>query len=274
MESKSFGSKAGALGKALLVGLAILLLLRFLPFTSVSAGHVGVVTTFGKVDPDVLGEGVHLINPLSKVTELSTRIQKSETKSDAASRDLQQVSSSIALNYHIDANKAANFYQKVGVDYESNVISPAVEETLKAVTARYTAEELIAKREDVRNAIKSLLSSRLAARTYGGLVVDDFSITNFNFSPSFNAAIEAKQEAEQLALKAKRDLERIRIEAEQKVTQANAEAEALRAQKQQVTPELIQLRQIEVQRQAVAKWDGHLPNVNSGALPFLNLSKP
>jgi regulator of protease activity HflC (stomatin/prohibitin superfamily) len=181
MDSKSFGAKVGALGKFLLVGIAVLLLLRFLPFTSVSAGHVGVVTTFGKVDPDVLSEGVHLINPISKVIELSTRVQK---------------------------------------------------------------------------------------------VVDDFSITNFNFSPSFNAAIEAKQEAEQLALKAKRDLERIRIEAEQKVTQANAEAEALRAQKQQVTPELIQLRQIEVQRQAVAKWDGHLPNVNSGVLPFLSLNKP
>ena len=124
----------------------------------------------------------------------------------------------------------------------------------------------------MRGEIRELLNEKLRALTGGGLVVDDFSITNFAFSRNFSAAIEAKQEAEQLALKAKRDLERVQVEAQQKVALAQAEAESLRLQKQEITPDLIKLREIEVQRQAIDKWDGHLPNVNGGAVPFLNVN--
>ncbi|HZP12472.1 MAG TPA: prohibitin family protein [Nevskiaceae bacterium] len=254
----------------LIVVLAVLLI-RLSPFTSVAAGHKGVVTTFGKVSPEALDEGLHLINPLSRVVSVSTRIQKVDSQGDAASRDLQSVTTHIALQYHLSAKDIASFYQHVGLGYEDTIVAPQIQETFKAVTARYTAEELITKREEVRHAIRELLDTKLRELTGGGLLVDDFSITNFQFSHSFNAAIEAKQEAEQLALKAKRDLERIQVEAQQKVAMAEAEAAALKAQKQEITPDLIKLREIEVQRMAIDKWDGHLPNVNGGAMPFLNL---
>jgi regulator of protease activity HflC (stomatin/prohibitin superfamily) len=256
----------------LLVILA-LFLVRFSPFTSVAAGHKGIVTTFGKVSPEALDEGLHVINPLSRVVNMSTRIQKVDSQGDAASRDLQQVTTHIALQYHLNAQDLPTFYQHVGLAYEDTVVAPQIQETFKAVTARYTAEELITKREEVRHAIREVLDRKLRELSAGGLIVDDFSITNFAFSHSFNAAIEAKQEAEQLALKAKRDLERIEVEAQQKIAMANAEAASLKAQKQEITPDLIKLREIEVQRLAIEKWDGKLPNVNGGAMPFLNIGK-
>lgn len=106
-----------------------------------------------------------------------------------------------------------------------------------------------------------------------GVTVDEFSIVNFDFSKSFNEAIEAKTTAEQLKLKAERDLARIKVEAEQKVASAKAEAEALGLQKQQVTAELIRLREIENQRKAIEKWNGVLPNVTGGSIPFINVGK-
>jgi regulator of protease activity HflC (stomatin/prohibitin superfamily) len=253
-----------------LIGVATFLY-TFSPFTTVPAGAKGVVTTFGKVEPEALDEGLHLINPLSRVIPISVRIQKADAEGDAASRDLQQVTTHITLNYHLNPATVAAFYQGVGPGYDQTVITPEVQETFKAITARYTAEELITKREEVRAAIRELLDKKIQELTRGGLVIDEFSITNFAFSRNFAAAIEAKQEAEQLALKAKRDLERVEVEAQQKVAMAQAEAEALKAQKQEITPDLIKLREIEVQHEAIAKWDGRLPSVNGGAMPFLNI---
>lgn len=248
-----------------------LFVVRLAPLVTVPAGHRGVVTLFGRVQEQALEPGLHVVNPFARIVELSTRIQKTESQGDAASRDLQQVTTHIALQYHLNSDSVAAFYQHVGLAYESTVIAPQIQETFKAVTAKYTAEELITKREEVRHAIRELLNDKLRELTSGGLVVDDFSITNFAFSRNFSAAIEAKQEAEQLALKARRDLERVEVEARQKVALAQAEAESLRLQKQEITPDLIKLREIEVQRQAIEKWDGKLPNVNGGALPFINL---
>lgn len=131
-----------------------------------------------------------------------------------------------------------------------------------------TAEELIAKRTDVRDQIVAQLRERLARHA---IVVDEFSIVNFNFSKSFNEAIGAKTTAEQLKLKAERDLLRIEVEARQRIAQARAEAESLAIQRQQVTPELIRLREMENQRLAIEKWDGKLPNVSGGAVPFINV---
>jgi len=246
----------------------LLLLIVFRFWTIVPAGHRGVLLQFGAVR-GVLGEGFHLRVPIvQKVDLVDVRIQKSETEAAAASRDLQTVNSKIAVNYHVDPAYVGSLYQTVGKNYGSTIIAPAVQETVKAITAKYTAEELIAKRQDVSAEVKALLASRL--QPYG-IAVDSYNIVNFDFSQEFNRAIEAKQTAEQLALKAKRDLERVKIEAEQKVAQAKAEAEALRIQREQVTPELLRLREIEVQRMAVEKWDGKMPQVAGGALPFVQV---
>ncbi len=239
------------------------------PFVVVPAGYRGVVATFGKVSHDVLDEGIHFRIPVAQAVHLmDVRIQKGEGTGAAASRDLQTVNTTVALNYHIDPAEASRVFQTIGQHVGDRIIVPAVSEGVKEIAAIYTAEELISRRPDVKEKIRGVLADRL--RRFG-IVVVEFSITNFDFSKSFDEAIEAKTTAEQLKLKAERDLARIRVEAEQKVASAKAEAESLRLQKQEVTPELIRLREIENQRRAIEKWDGKLPTVTSGTVPFINV---
>lgn len=250
---------------------ALLLVLILNPFVVIGPGERGVVLNFGAVQKEVLGEGLHLRIPImQKIVIMNVQVQKGEGQGDAASKDLQQVTTNVAINYHLDPNRVAYVYQTIG-NFQAvgdRMILPAVSESVKAATAQYTAEELISKRQEVREKIRNLLLNRLA--TYG-VIVDDFSIVNFAFSREFSNAIESKTTAEQLKLKAERDLERIRIESEQKMTQARAEAEALRVQKENVTENLIKLRQIEMQQRAIEKWDGKLPQVTGGATPFIDL---
>lgn len=263
--------------KAKLIKWAIILIVLLVllpiasPFAIVPAGNRGVITTFGKVSMEVLDEGIHFRIPVAQTVHLvDVRIQKGEGQGDAASKDLQQVHTTVALNYHIDPKEAANVFRDIGTSVGERIIVPAVQEAVKAATAQYTAEELVSKRPEVRDRIKGLLNERLAKH---GVITDEFSIVNFQFSKSFTEAIEAKTTAEQLKLKAERDLARIRVEAEQKIAQAKAEAEALALQKAQVTPELIRLREIENQRKAIEKWDGKMPTVAGGALPFIDVQK-
>ena len=174
---------------------------------------------------------------------------------------MQTVQSRIALNYHIAPDLASQVYQQVGTLFKERLIDPSVQEAVKAATAQFTAEELITRRGEVSTLIKEMLAERLVPRN---IVVDEFNIVDFNFSEVFNMAIEAKQTAEQQALKAQRDLERIKIEAEQKITEAQAEAESQRLQRETITETILRLRAIE-------KWNGVLPQVTSGAIPFVDL---
>ena len=238
------------------------------PFVIIGPGERGVVLNFGAVQKDVLGEGLHFRIPvMQKVIKMDVRIHKSQTDAESVSKDLQDTKSTIAVNYHVVPDMANKIYQSIGIDYKDRIIDPAVQEVVKAITARYTAVELITQREKIRGEIKDLLKSRLSAYD---ILVDDFSIVNFRFSQQFEQAIESKQTAEQLALKAQRDLERIKIEAEQKIASAKAEAESLRLQKENVTPQLIKLRQIEASIKAIEKCDGQLPKMTSGAIPFID----
>jgi len=254
-----------------IVGIIVIILIVVLtmnPFVIIGAGERGVILNFGAVQPSVYGEGLHMRVPImQKVIKIDVKVHKSQTDAESVSKDLQDTRSTIAVNYHILPEKANWIYQNIGIEYKERIIDPAVQEVVKAITARFTAVELITQREKVRSEIKDLLKQRLV--TYN-IVVDDFSIVNFAFSQQFTQAIESKQTAEQLALKAQRDLERIKIEAEQKVASAKAEAEALRLQKENVTPQLIKLRQIEASLKAIEKWDGHMPKVTSGAVPFID----
>jgi len=251
----------------LIIGALVLLMMN--PFVIVGAGERGIVLNFGAVQPVVLGEGIHFRIPImQRVVKIDVKVHKSETGAEAASKDLQDIRSTIAVNYHILPDKANWVYQHLGIEFKDRIIDPAVQEVVKAITAKYNAVELITQREKVRDEIKGLLKSRLL--NYN-VVVDDFSIVNFKFSQQFEQAIEAKQTAEQFALKAQRDLERIKIEADQKIASARAEAESLRLQKENVTPQLIKLRQIEASIKAIEKWDGHMPKVSSGAVPFIDM---
>jgi len=240
------------------------------PFVEVGAGQRGIILNFGAVEEVVLEEGLHFKIPImQKIILMDVKIQKAQTTSSASTKDLQNTSFSIVVNHHIAPDKASWIYQKIGVSYKDRIIDPTVQEVVKAVTARYTAEQLITKRDQVSIEIADLLRDKLI--TYN-IVIDNFSIVDFNFSQQFTQAIEEKQTAEQRALKASRDLDRIKIEALQQIEKAKAEAMSLKLQKSEVSDKVLKLREIEAKIKAIEKWNGVLPSVTSGAVPFLNLS--
>ncbi|MEI8323888.1 MAG: prohibitin family protein [Betaproteobacteria bacterium] len=262
----------GTLGRWLLVVFALFLLLLLAPFAIVPNGFRGVLTTFGKSDGLIYDAGIHFRIPMVQTMHLmNVQIQKGEGEGDAASRDLQSVHTKVAVNYHLTPSSVLDAFQNIGPSTDiaaERIIVPATHEAVKASTAKFTAEELITRRTEVGDAIAHLLREKMQRH---GLALDEFSIVNFAFSKSFSEAIEAKVGAEQQKLKAERDLLRIRVEAEQKVASARAEAESLALQRQQVTPDLLRLREIENQSAAIKKWDGHLPNVTGAAVPFINV---
>lgn len=249
----------------LLLGLPIL----FGTWGTVGAGERGVLLRFGAV-AGVKEEGLYFKLPwIEKVRIMDVKVQKEEVEASAASRDLQDVSSVIAVNYHLAPDKVTAVYRDVGVDYKERLIDPAIQEAVKAATAEYTAEELITKREIVRDSIQSNLLERLTAH---GINIDELNIVDFDFSESFNAAIEAKVTAEQNALAAKNKLEQSKYEAEQRIAQARGEAEAISIQARAITqqggPEYVRLK-------AVEKWNGTVPHYIGGGevIPFLNVGQ-
>jgi len=271
-EAMQSAMKKGPMRLALIIGAILVGFLFLRPWVQIGAGERGVVLNFGAVQENVLGEGLHFRIPImQKVARMDVKVQKAETDAAAASADLQDVSSKVALNYHIIPDKANIVYQTIGVEFKERIIDPAILEVVKAVTAKYSAEELITKRPAVSEAMRATLAERLMAYN---IAVDAFSIVTFSFSKIFTEAIESKQTAEQLALKAKRDLDRIRIEAEQTITAAKAEAESLRLQKANISLDLIELRKIEANLKAIDKWNGILPQVTGGgAVPFIGVGE-
>ena len=264
--------KKGFWRNILIIGIMLIVLLLFKPWVQIGAGQRGVVLNFGAVQDRVLNEGLHFKIPImQKVVMMDVRVQKAQTDASSASSDLQDVTLSVALNYHIVPDKANVVYQTIGIEFKERIIDPAIQEVTKAVSAKYSAEELITKRPSVSTAMKEALSEKLMA---SNIAVDAVSIVTFSFSKVFMDAIEAKQTAEQHALKAKRDLDRIKIEAEQTIAAATAEAEALRLQKMNISPDLIELRKIEANLKAIDKWNGILPQVTGGgAIPFIGVDE-
>ncbi len=262
--------KKGPWRTLFIVAVMFIVLLLFKPWVQIGAGQRGIVLNFGAVQDKVLNEGLHFKIPvMQQVVLMDVRVQKAQTDASSASSDLQDVTLSVALNYHIMPDKANVVYQTIGIEFKERIIDPAIQEVTKAVSAKYSAEELITKRPSVSTAMKEALSEKLMA---SNIAVDAVSIVTFSFSKVFMDAIEAKQTAEQHALKAKRDLDRIKIEAEQTIAAATAEAEALRLQKMNISPDLIELRKIEANLKAIDKWNGILPQVTgSGAIPFIGV---
>lgn len=265
----SAGGKFGVAVAILLVGIVLILMLS--PFTVISAGQVGVITRNGAVVRTV-EPGLHGITPIIEgVHKVDVQTQKEQADADAASKDLQKATATVAVNYNVIADKAADLYTRIGTDYKSRIIDPAIQEAVKAATANYTAEELITKRPAVTSDIKASLSKSLGEYD---IAISGVSIVNFEFSGSFNAAIEAKVTAEQNALAAKNKLEQVQYEAQQRVATAEAEAKAIRLASDAANNEkYIQLKQLEVQLKFAEKWNGQLPTnlYGSAPIPFLQL---
>ena len=193
-------------------------------FTTIPAGHRGVVIRFSAITGSILDEGLKTKLPfIDSVVKMSVQTQKYEADSSAVTNDLQDVSTTIALNWHLDPSMAAEVYRTLGLEFIDRIAAPAIQETIKQVTAKFNAEDLILRRDEVKAAITDSLSNRLFER---GIVTETVSITNFQFSETFTAAIEAKVAAEQAVLEATNKLERVKVEAQQRQAEAKGEADA------------------------------------------------
>ena len=252
----------------------IILFVVFGSFGTISAGNVGVKTRFGKVIGTVQ-PGLYFQLPiLESVIPMDVQTQKDSTDASAASNDLQSVTTTVAINYHVEPVDAATIFANIGTDYAARIIAPAIQESIKSITANYTAEQLVTQREKVRDEILSLLTTKL--QTYG-VQTDTLNIVNFAFSQTFNDAIEAKVTAQQNALAAQNKLAQVQFEAQQTVATAKAQAEAIQIQTQAIQngggQSYVQLQAIKVSQSAVDKWDGVLPTqmIPGGTVPFINL---
>ena len=250
--------KNNKLRNGILIGSVVLLALIVgtSAVTIVPAGHTGVIVTMGKVSDRVLSEGMHLKVPFAQqIVMMNNKIQKTEIDSNGVSKDLQTVSSGVAINYHINKDDSAKIYQSIGEGYADTVLQPAIQESMKAITAQYTAEELITKRSAVGEEIGATLAEKV--QEYG-ILIDKFNIINFDFSEEFNAAIEQKQVAEQNKLRAETEKEQKVIEAQADAIRQKAEAEAEANEKINAS-----LNENVLKYQQIEKWNGEYPNVVS-----------
>jgi regulator of protease activity HflC (stomatin/prohibitin superfamily) len=246
------------IGGGIALFIIIIIVIAMFPIVVVGAGERGVVfNNASGIENRILGEGVHTRIPLvESVHTLSIKVQKTDIKAEAASKDLQTVNTDIVVNWHLDSSKVNKIYQKIGDEdaVRDSILTPAVQEVVKAATAKYTASEVIAKRAELKNDIDKALSERI--RSYN-ILLDDVSITNVSFSAEFNQAIEQKQIAQQKAEQAQFTAEQAKNDAQAAINRAQGEAESQRLQQQTLTPDLLEKLWIE-------KWDGHVPTVTGG----------
>lgn len=277
------------IGVPVIVGVIVLVVVLAASIKIVEAGHRGVLLHFEAVDTAVsLNEGIHFVTPFrDNVIPVEVRTQKIVESAASASKDLQDVRTEVALNYHVSPDNAQVLYQQLGFEYAARVISPAIQESVKQVTARFNAEELITKRETVKTEIEQQIKQRLAAYN---VLVETISITEFKFSEQFTRAVEAKVEAEQRALQANNELRRIQIEAQQAEARAIGDQKANIARAEGVRQANILQAQGEAQAIAIIdeqlrnnprylewlktqQWNGVLPLVTGGggATPFIEI---
>lgn len=250
------------------VGLLIGVFAFFGSFGTVDTGNRGVVLHLQNPTGEIKDQGFYWKTPfVEDVVDMPVQILKEEAEATAASRDLQDVTTKVALNYHLDPSRVGQVYQEVKKEWAGVIVQPAIQEAVKNATAKYTAEELITKRSEVREAISVNIKEKVAPR---GILVDEVNIINFDFSQSFNAAIERKVTAEQEALASKNQLERIKYEAQQAIEKAKGEAESIRIQSQALTeqPQFLE-------KMAIEKWNGVLPvyMTDGASTPFININR-
>jgi regulator of protease activity HflC (stomatin/prohibitin superfamily) len=256
----------GALAGALFFACGML----FSSFTVISAGHTGVQITLGEVNPQPLTEGVHFVNPISQVKDIDVRLQKAQLDGQSAgTRDLQQVHTDIVINYRMSPKNLPHIYKEFGLDIGSKILGPAINDAFKAVTGRFTSEELITKRDVVSQEILNHLREKVAQFD---IEVSNVSLVNFGFSPEYQKAIEQKVIATQQTAKAEQDLRRIEVEAKSRVAQAEGEAKAIAIQASAIQN---QGGQNYVQLEWIKRWNGKLPEtvVNGNSGMMLNMGK-
>ncbi len=251
------------------IGGSVLLVVLFLGsfFTTIPAGKRGVVMKFGKVQEYILPEGFHWKDPIGTSIELMTiQIQRTDIEVPVGTKDLQTVTTTLALNWRLDPEQVNTIYQTIGEEKSivERIINPAITEVLKAATPKKTTEEILKQRAELKSEIEQELKIRLGKY---GIKVEDVSLVNVAYSEAFSKSVEAKQIAEQDAKKAEYIAQRAIKEADAEVNRAKGQAEAQRLQRETLTPILLQ-------QKAIEKWDGKFPTVmtGEGSLPMINVN--
>ena len=242
----------------------------FSSFTVISAGHTGVQITLGEVNPQPLTEGVHFVNPISQVKDIDTRMQKAQLDGQSAgTKDMQQVHTDIVINYRMSPQNLPHIYKEFGLDVDTKILGPAINDAFKAVTGKYDSAELITKRDEVSQAILIHLREKVAPFN---IDVSNVSLVNFGFSADYQKSIEAKVIATQQTAKAEQDLKRIEVEAKSRIAQAEGEAKAIAIQAQAIQSNG---GQNYVQLEWIKRWNGKLPEtvVNGSTGMMLNMGK-
>ena len=270
-----FKDKAGNFSpfKLILTIFVVILAVIFLgsSFVVIPAGHTGVALTFGKVEDNVLQEGLHFKVPfVQKIVVVDNRIVKLDVNTEAFSKDLQTITTVVAVNYHVGKENSQTLYKNVGMGFEEVLITPAVNEVLKAVTAKYTAVELVSSRAEVSMLLDEGLNEKMNAY---GIFINELNIINWDFSEEYINAVEAKQVAEQNLIKTRTEQEQALViantEAQKRVIAAEAEANEIKvlaqanAESNRIITESIS--ELLIKYQTVSKWDGKLPTVMSGS---------
>lgn len=215
---------------------------------TIKSGEVGLRVRFGKIIDSNLNEGLNFKIPyIESIVKVNIKVQKAEVTTSSASKDLQDINTSIAVNYRVEATNASNLYKTVGNSYEKTILSPAIEESIKSIISKYTAEETITRRPEVSNACMKELQTKVEKY---GIVIDNFNIINLAFSEEYAKAIEEKQVAEQKLATAK-------LESEAKIVEAEATKKTNEMLKQTITDKIIE-------KEFIEKWDGHLPSTYAG----------
>jgi len=275
LESLEFrGPKPRTIGIVLV--LFILFIFAWGCFVIVPAGHRGVVLWWGSVEKRIMGEGLNFKVPMAeRVIKVDVRVQPHPFKEiDAASKEYQMVKLTGMMNFHIDPSYVNDLYQKVGLDFANKVIDPAFNDFVKEVVPIYQITEILPKREEIRKRAMTKLGDNLARYH---IIVDDIYFANIRFSPEYERAVEAKQVAQQQVETQRQVLAQREIEAQQKVATAKGEAESILvvAQGQAKANDALSrsLSAILVQYKGIEKWNGILPQVSGGAVPFIDLGK-
>lgn len=246
------------LGTIIGIIVAIVIITVCCSFKTIPTGYVGVKTRFGQVQDTMIQEGLNTKVPyIEKIIKIDCRTKKIESSSEASTKDLQTVATSIAVNYNVNKDTANTLYKEVGTDYENIIINPAILESIKAAMAQYTAEELVTKRSEVSNKIQTTLIDKISNR---GFSVTEFNITNIDFSEEYDRAVEAKAVKQQEVAAAQAELEKQKIENERQISQAEKDARVMELQNTQVTENTLKLKQLEIMEAMINKWNGAFPS--------------
>ena len=241
--------------------------------TTVPTGFVGVKTRFGKVQQEVIQEGLNYKTPfIEKIVRIDCKTKKAEVTSEGSTKDMQNVNITIAVNYNVNKETANNLYREVGLEYEDILINPAIQESIKAPMAQYTAEELITKRSEVSNKIQEALANKITDK---GFNITEFNIINIDFSEEFDKAIEAKAVKQQEVVAAQADLQKQETLNQKEVSIAEKDAKVMELQNSQITEMTLRLKELEVKEKLIEKWNGALPqtSLGEGINGFLNIGQ-